>query len=94
MQEILNIQRTFVLLSIRIPIGDSNTEFLTEVFEEFMFRILTKVLPKPPPKLATDLTTYVDKHGKAVIRVGNYQECANVSQNIESLTRINVSRKS
>jgi len=54
-----------------------------------MFRILTKVLPKPPPKLATDLTTYVDKHGKAVIRVGNYQECANVSQNIESLTRIN-----
>ena len=59
-----------------------------------MFRILTKVLPKPPPKLATDLTTYVDKHGKAVIRVGNYQECANVSQNIESLTRINVSRKS
>jgi len=53
-----------------------------------VIRILTKVLPKPPPKLATDLTTYVDKHGKAVIRVGNYQECVNVSQKIETLTRI------
>jgi len=54
-----------------------------------VIRILTNVLPKPPPKLATDLTTYVDKHGKAVIRVGNYQECSNLSQKIESLTRTN-----
>ena len=87
-----NKQRTFVLIPSRTPRSDSSNEFLTEVFEEFMFRILTKVLPKPPPKLATDLTTYVDKHGKAVIRVGNYQECANVCQKIEGLTRTSVSQ--
>ena len=75
---------------IRSARSESDNQWLVEIFEEFMFRILTKVLPKPPPKLATDLTTYVDKHGKAVIRVGNYQECANVSQKIEALTRISV----
>ena len=88
--EHLHKKRIFVFRFTRIYIGETSEDYLTEIFEEFMFRILTNVLPKPPPKLATDLTTYVDKHGKAVIRVGNYQECSNLSQKIESLTRTNV----
>jgi hypothetical protein len=41
--------------------------------EDVPHRVLSKVLVKPTPKLATDLTTFVDKVGKAVVRVGNYQ---------------------
>ena len=49
------------------------------------------MLPKVTTKTTTDLTTFVDKHGKAVIKVGNYQECELVSKRIESLTRASVS---
>jgi len=54
-------------------------------------RVLTKVLPKVTSKTSADLTTYVDKHGKAVIKVGNYQDCEQVSKKIESLTRASYS---
>ena len=55
---------------------------------EEVTRVLEKVLPKPTPQLARDLTTYVDKAGKAVVRVGTYKECMTVSGNIEARTRI------
>jgi len=53
-----------------------------------VIRVLTKVLPKVTSKTCTDLTTYVDKHGKAVIKVGNYPDCEVISKRIEGLTRI------
>ena len=53
-----------------------------------VFRVLDKVLTKATPKLATDLTTFVDKFGKAVIRVGQYKECHKLSDQISALTRI------
>ena len=56
-----------------------------------VIRVLEKVLPKPTAKLATDLTTFVDKYGKAVIRVGTHKECYKTSNQIEALTRLNVS---
>ena len=60
----------------------------------FNFRVLKKVLPKPSTngRLSTDLTTFVDKYGKAVIRVGTYSECSKNSSQIESHTRLNVSK--
>ena len=60
----------------------------------FNFRVLKKVLPKPSTnaRLSTDLTTYVDKYGKAVISVGNYSECSKTSSQIETDTRRNVSK--
>ena len=53
-----------------------------------VFRVLDKLLTKATPKLATDLTTFVDKFGKAVIRVGQYKECHKLSDQISALTRI------
>jgi len=55
---------------------------------EEVIRVLEKVLVKPTAQLARDLTTYVDKAGKAVVRVGNYKECVTVSGNIEARTRL------
>ena len=40
-----------------------------------VIRVLNKVLPNVTPKLATDLTTYVDKFGKSVIQVGQFKDC-------------------
>ena len=56
----------------------------------FNFRVLKKVLSKPSSngRLATDLTTFVDKYGKAVISVGNYSECSKISAQIEAHTRL------
>ena len=60
----------------------------------FNFRVLKKVLPKPSTngRLSTDLTTFVDKYGKAVISVGSYSECSKTSSQIEAHTRMNVSK--
>ena len=58
-----------------------------------VFRVLDKVLTKATPKLATDLTTFVDKFGKAVIRVGQYKECHKLSDQISALTRISHARR-
>ena len=56
-----------------------------------VIRVLDKVLPKSTPKLATDLTTYVDKYGKAVIQVGQFKDCHKLSDKISAITRISVS---
>ena len=56
-----------------------------------VIRVLNKVLPKATPKLATDLTTYVDKYGKSVIQVGQFKDCHKLSDRISALTRISVS---
>ena len=59
-----------------------------------VIRVLNKVLPKATPKLAklaTDLTTYVDKYGKSVILVGQFKDCHKLSDRISALTRISVS---
>ena len=57
-----------------------------------VIRVLNKVLPKATPKLATDLTTYVDKFGKSVIQVGQFKDCHKLSDRISALTRISVSK--
>ena len=53
-----------------------------------VFRVLDKVLTKATANLATDLTTFMDKFGKAVIRVGQYEECHELIDQISALTRI------
>ena len=55
---------------------------------EDVIRVLKKVLPNAQEKTVVDLTTFVDKFGKAVIKVGKYQECQAVSERISSLTRL------
>ena len=67
-----------------VLINDENHSF------HEVIRVLDQVLAKPGHKLSNDLTIFVDKYGKAVIKVGDYKECSKLSDRISAETRLRV----